>query len=1160
MTTDAPKPFPPVFATNDSSTGETVASEINRLLAGLREAYASPPTLAFATAYLNPQGFALIADEVERAPRVRILLGAEPEEPYRTQLERSQPVKFEAAAAEHLVDLERDRDLLGFTVEADAAARRLVAWLRSNQDGDSPTVEVRRFTKGFLHGKAYIAEHPLMPAVLAGSSNLTRAGLTWNRELNLGYPSGTHTDLVIDWYNKLWDQSVPFDLAALYEARWQEHAPGVVFLRMLYELYGRFDETANMEVQLPVTSFQKDGIHRAQRILDELGGVLVCDEVGLGKTFIAGEFIKQVTQRDRQKALIVVPAALKTSTWEPFLKAYDLKSARVEVVTYDDVRNGTKPEVRPESLDDYSLVVIDEAHNLRNPATLTADAVMRLLWSEHPKKVLLLTATPVNNTLRDLQTLISYFVRNDAHFAPIGIPSVMDYIRDAQALDPDTLSPEHLFDLMDKVAVRRTRRFIKKEYSRDQIRNNAGQLVNIEFPTPEVHRVTYELDEEATTLADEVIFALAVSDDENLVIRSGEHRDPRRLSLGRFASSMYRLDNEVNRLQVTTVGLLRSMLLKRLESSTAAIEQTLGRLIESHRAFQKGLDKGYVIVGDALRDFGSSDMESIEEFLEGLDDDGTEQVTALSDYESSRLIEDVAGDVALLKHLHDLAVARRNSGPDAKLLRLGEVLEEVALEAERPSSESLTPSERRKVIIFSTYADTVADVHKRLLALIDSADADSPLAAYKGRLAPAIYGAQGSGGQATRADVLAEFCPKTAGEVRSDGTAKSTDRYDILVTSDVLSEGVNLQQAGRMVNYDLPWNPMKLVQRHGRIDRIGSPHKRVSIECFFPGANLDELLGLEATLQRKIAYANAAIGVGTVLPGQKSDPSVEVLFHDVRTEIIDLYREDATLLRDGGGSEALSGEEFRRRLAKTLETSNGKRDILALPFGAGSGFVSDRVARPGFVFCVSVGDEQKPWFRFVPANEVTWQPLLSDSGEVDISSDTLTCLMAADPGTDRGEQIVPDRALKEVFSAWVVAQRDVYESWTFLTDKANLQPKIAKALRDAHALVLEHGDTLGLEEQDRLLAKLNGRWDTSVVKSIRNIVRGDEKPKKKVKAIDRFVTDAGLQVPVQPEPLKPVRIEDIRVVCWMAVSKSTEPKKPLTIAEQTGAFPLGDTL
>ncbi|MBA2278576.1 MAG: helicase, partial [Chloroflexia bacterium] len=448
--TDHRSLFPPVFATNRPPDGETVAEAVNRLLAGSRENLAHAPELALATAYMNPAGFGLIADEVERAPRVRLLLGAEPKTPPVRRIARPSP--FE----EHVAGLVDERDLTGFNIEADRSARRLVEWLRRCADGDAPTVEVRRLTTEFLHGKAFIVVHPTHPAVLAGSSNLTFAGLMRNRELNLGYPSGHHTQLVIDWFDELWDLAEPFDLAAVYEARWKPHQPWIVFLRMLYELYGLDDQDDDFAVSLGLnlTGFQRDGVARSVRILEELGGVLVCDEVGLGKTFVAGEIIHKAAVRDRQQVLVVVPAALKETTWVPFLRQFGLYSNRVQVVTYDDLRLGTKPEVQ--NLDQYALVVIDEAHNLRNPAAQRSKAVETLLGGEYRKKLVLLTATPVNNSLFDLQTLISYFVRNDAQFASIGIPSMAAYIKQAQAQDPQTLSPEHLFDLMDRVAVRRT--------------------------------------------------------------------------------------------------------------------------------------------------------------------------------------------------------------------------------------------------------------------------------------------------------------------------------------------------------------------------------------------------------------------------------------------------------------------------------------------------------------------------------------------------------------------------------------------------------------------------------------------------------------------------------------------------------------------------------
>jgi hypothetical protein len=1148
----------PQFATNRPESNETVASAINRLLKNTSDAYGgNPAPLSFATAYMNPAGFVMIADEVEKAPRVRLLLGADPEEPFRRQLEQGQAISFDDVAKVHLSELERDRDLLGFTAHADAAAHRLVKWLRSIDADQTPRVEVRRFTKGFLHGKAYIVENPHMPAALAGSSNLTRAGMSWNRELNLGWGASHETSLVLDWFNELWDQSSPFDLASLFEARWHEHAPGIVFLRMLHELYGDTLESQTVQTDLEVTDFQRDGIRRARRILSELGGVLVCDEVGLGKTYIAGEIIKQVSEQDRQNVLVIVPAALKSSTWEPFLKRYGY-SRRVQIATYDDVRIGTKSGVRPEDLDDYSLVVIDEAHNLRNPATLTAEAVKNLLTGAHPKRLVLLTATPVNNSLKDLQTLVSYFVPNDAEFASIGIPSISEYIKAAQAMDVETLSAEHLFDLMDKVAVRRTRRFVKDAYAGDRLRNNRGELVPVEFPQPKVERVTYELDFAASSIVEEMIHALEYDDDASPA-RAGDHRDPSLLSLARYASSRYRLDAAIELFQVRNAGLLRSMLLKRLESSTAALEVTLGRLITSHQTFLRAMADGLILSGDALKEYASTDAETVEEFIEGLDEDAREQADPISEFQVDLLKKDVEGDLELLERFHAMAVERLNAGPDDKVLSLVEDLARIADEAERPHKDGISTIDRRKVIIFSTYAETVRSVHSQIEELIKKAPNGSVLAAFKGRVAPAVFGAQGSDTQANRATVLANFAPTTAGELNADGTPKFDDEFDILVTTDVLSEGVNLQQAGRMINFDLPWNPMKLVQRHGRIDRIGSPHKHVYIDCFFPAQNLDALLGLEAILQRKIALANAAIGVGHVIPDQISNPNVEVLYRDPQADIEDLYNEDAAIFVQGGGTEALSGEEYRHRLEKGLEMATIKRDMLALPYGAGSGFISKSVHHAGYVFCVRIGDEDKPWFRFVATDRETWTPTENSDGTHVVFGDTLTCLMAADPGTYTGDQVMQDEALRRVFDAWAVAQDDVYEKWTFLTDKANLEPKIAKPLRQAIELVAEKGQSLGVGPQDVLMAKLSGRWSTAVVKSVRSIVRNEGlSEKQKVKELDRFVLEAGLAIPEKPKPLKPVRKDDIRVICWMAVQPETA--RPLTIAEQVGEFPLGDTL
>lgn len=1140
------KPFPPVFATNRPEKGETVAAEVNRLLNGVRTKYANPAELAIATAYLNPQGFNLIADEVEQAPVVRLLLGAEPDASFDRRVSSTPNDLF-------VRGLQHERDMVGFTLEADTQARRLVDWLRRAAETGTPVVDVRRYTKSFLHGKAFIAAHPDLPAVLAGSSNLTYAGLMLNRELNLGYPSGQHTHLVVEWFEELWADAEPFDLAGFYEERWLPHSPWSVFLRMLHELYGGEpdDDDFRDHLVLPLTGFQRDGVKRAQQLLEKLGGVLVCDEVGLGKTFIAGELIAQAAHRRRQDVLVIVPAALKESTWRPFLDRYDF-SRRVTVRSYDELR--VKYEKAVDSLFDgmelyrkelerYSLVVIDEAHNLRNKKTLRHEAVDRLLQGEYSKNVVLLTATPVNNSLDDLESLVSLFVRNDGEFAHLNIPSISKYIKDAKALDPDTLSPEHLFDLMDQVAVRRTRKFIKDEYSGDTMTGPGGQEVTIEFPTPKLDRIDYEFTPSGEKLLNAVVYALEGQEydprldgdmERALVERCA---DPKRLSMARYVPSLFALDHKIERRQISGSALLESALLKRFESSTIALRNTLNKMIISHETFLKSLDGGVVLTGRLLGDFGVSDDE-IEEFLEDVDRDDA-GVSDLAEYDESALRSRVKLDISLLKNMVKLAETSLEFD-DPKVKKLLEDLTKIAVDSKKISPDGVSERDRRKIIIFATYTDTISYLRDKVVDAVNAAKKGSALAEFQGRIPEAIYGSRTGISQDQRARILAEFVPFTAGALDSDGNPISTDRHDVLFATDVLSEGVNLQQAGQIVSVDLPWNPMRLVQRHGRIDRIGSHHRHVRIGCFFPSEHLEELLKLEETLQRKIAYANAAIGMGEIIPGQRAKPNLNLIHNEIAIEldaVVQLAAGNAEILLSRGGSAALSGEEYRRRLTKAMRGEGLRREVETLPFGSGSGFVSSRIRQPGWVFCARIGDHPKPWFRFVAADPTTWEPMLDADGKPLVVTDTLTALVAADPGGEATEAHLPNGSMTGVYSAWEFAHKDIFDTWAWMTDAKNLRPDVPLALREAALLVAEHGDFLGAE-QNALLQKLNAKWDREIVDAVRLIVRSGDSNSEKLRKLSDYVQGQGLKAPEPVKPLPVIQKDEIRVVCWMAVSNT----------------------
>lgn len=335
----------PDFATNHASTeaGLTVANKVNELFCLLRENKVTAPPIAIATAYVNPAGFALLADELELAPRVRLLLGAEPEEESVraiTSGDSDQDARRDAAIEHHQAWLEAERDTMGFARVPTAEAKRMVEWLKSVDSELFPKVEVRRYSGGFLHGKTYLVEDSAAQAAIAGSSNMTYAGLARNAELNLGTGGGTSAaGKVREWFEHYWSQSDPYDLAELYGRLWDPHTPWVVYLRMLWELYGEHldsDENPEPHTRLELTRFQADGVVRMERLLDEHGGVLVADEVGLGKTYLAGEVIYRTANINRQRVLIVAPAALKSSMWEPFLESYDF-SRWVKVYSYEEV-------------------------------------------------------------------------------------------------------------------------------------------------------------------------------------------------------------------------------------------------------------------------------------------------------------------------------------------------------------------------------------------------------------------------------------------------------------------------------------------------------------------------------------------------------------------------------------------------------------------------------------------------------------------------------------------------------------------------------------------------------------------------------------------------------------------------------------------------------
>ena len=486
-------------------------------------------------------------------------------------------------------------------------------------------------------------------------------------------------------------------------------------------------------------------------------------------------------------------------------------------------------------------------------------------------------------------------------------------------------------------------------------------------------------------------------------------------------------------------------------------------MANSHDAFLQLLDSGWVVTGGALTEWMATDTDDFDpSALER-----RRAAPAACDYDVEALRADVIADRDLLRVFADEAAPGGARGRPQARSRSSRSWPSWP---RRPTMDGLTPA---------IAAGRPQGDHLQLLRRHRGVGRAVPRAGHRQRRAPRpvsrIAWPSSRAGRATARTSLWGFAPRTT----DAPVGREEDRYDILVTTDVLAEGVNLQQARHIINYDLPWNPMRLVQRHGRIDRIGSPHDRVFLRCFFPDVQLDDLLGLELRLQRKIAQAAASVGVeGEILPGSKIG---EVTFAETRDEILRLRREDPALFELGGEKgDAYSGEAFRQELRRGLEPSSPfNAAVKGLAWGSGSGLARDG-APPGFVFCARVADHESAQFRYV---------VYENAEEPEVSADTLTCLFQAE-ATPETERVLDEATHNRAYDAWALARDHIFEEWQKATDPVNLQPKVPKTMRDAAALLKKHPPTdIVQTEVDRLIEAIEAPYGTRIQKMIREAMR-----------------------------------------------------------------------
>ena len=546
------------------------------------------------------------------------------------------------------------------------------------------------------------------------------------------------------------------------------------------------------------------------------------------------------------------------------------------------------------------------------------------------------------------------------------------------------------------------------------------------------------------------------------------------------------------------VGLLRSGLLKRFESSAFAFRKTVEKMVREHGLFLDALDAGHVVRTAFMKELSADDDAAFEDVLAA-----TEHRVDAALYDSEKLRAAVERDRVLLQELADQA-AEITANRDPKLQALATALGEIAAQAESESTDAVDETQKRKVLVFSFFEDTVEWIRD---FLNDALISQPGLAGYRDRTV--VVSGSGELAEVPRLRAVQGFAPVSM----EAPPGQDQDRYDLMIATDVLAEGVNLQQCRHIINFDMPWNPMRLVQRHGRIDRIGSPHNRVFLRTIFPADQLDRLLNLEQRILNKLAMAAASIGVVAPIEGAAQGKQV---FAETREEIEKLLAEDTSLFERGGTpGAAQTGEEYRQTLRKALQEDRGR--IVDLPWKAGSGMTSG--TRRGAFFCAVVGKEsdiERTYLRFVGADG-EWRP--------DIDSDAIerevgTCLRLIECSADTPLWF-PDMLKERIYDFWEVAQDDILRDWMRETDPANIQPavrplnhRVAAFIRKYHPLDVPE------ERMKRALDILESPWPRREEMMLRGWFESREHLRR---AHSRFLIDRIHETGLEPaeSPLPP---------------------------------------
>ena len=891
-------------------------------------------------------------------------------------------------------------------------AKECAAWIREK-------VKIQSIRKSnLMHAKMYHIANNGVEDAIVGSSNFTVRGLGMsatenNIELNLEVDSNRDRTDLKTWFDEMWNdkelvEDVRDDVLLYLEQLYQNNTPEFIYYKALYHIFERFlgeQEKSGLlaeDVQLVDTviwntlyEFQKDAVKGAINKIRQHNGCIIADSVGLGKTFEALAVIKYFELRNNN-VLVLCPKKLRdnwtvyradnNSELNLFLKdrfAYTVLSHTD--LSRDSGKSGDTINLETLNWGNYDLVVIDESHNFRNNTPGKKDEEGNLIRKSRYQrlmediiqsgiktKVLLLSATPVNNNLKDLRNQIYFLTegQDDAFAESLGVVSVKKTLADAQRIFTDWSKQDNrqtrfllerlssaFFKLLDEVTIARSRKHIEKYYPAS-LKKLGG------FPERSKPISVYtEIDLKGQFMSYDEL-NVEISEYQLSLFNPSKYILPEYVSkydVGRQIGQFTQSDREHY-----LIGMMKVNFLKRLESSVHAFGITMDRTIEKIDQLEERIKRF-----QAFRD-ENPDMDLEEVDIDALEDEelqeamqvGKKLIFKMVHLDTERWLEDLQRDRDQLE-LPRLYAKDVTADRDAKLAKLKELIAE---KVKQPTTDK-KGRPNRKILVFTAFADTAAYLYN---ALEDWAKNEVGI-----NIAMVSGGTDGNKttfGSSEFGNILTNFSPNSKKRHLMKSMPQD-EEIDLLIGTDCISEGQNLQDCDYLINYDIHWNPVRIIQRFGRIDRIGNINDSVQLVNFWPTPDLNRYIKLKNRVEARMALVDitATQGDNLLEPEEIQDVLADDLKY--RDQQLLKLRDEVLDLEDFNESVALNEftlDDFRIDLMNYIESN--RKTLEDAPFGLYAVVPPDpkyQMITKGIVFCLrqkgdSTGNEKinplQPYF------------------------------------------------------------------------------------------------------------------------------------------------------------------------------------------------------